>query len=385
MKINIIVAYADNYVIGHDNKMPWYYKEDLEYFKRITTHVKDLTKQNVVIMGSKTYLSLPNPLKNRINIVITSNPSKFKNDPTHNQHSNLYFVDSLGNAMEICNDYYKNKLIEEVFIIGGAEIYKYYCTSFYIRYLNKVYITRIHRAIDGDKHFYKMTDSLFYISVKKSQLHEEIEYQVLQYDTTYKHPEETYYEKLSGMLKDENIVIHNQNSYYNSFDFNVKIDLTKSFPIFTPLKDKCRESINKMMIYLKNDKLIKLMEKIIHKESTYINLLDVEPFDSTYFFYESQKNLSCHVVQKKGNILADVLYNILFSSLLLHILSKLMNYKPYILKYECVTVFFNKKKESIVQNLILNELSILPILEIKDRNQQSITDFNTEDLILLGL
>ena len=68
MEIKFIVAQSKNRVIGNNNTIPWYVPEDLKRFR-------DLTLHSIVVMGRKTFESLPNgPLKNRINIVITNNP-----------------------------------------------------------------------------------------------------------------------------------------------------------------------------------------------------------------------------------------------------------------------------------------------------------------------
>ena len=64
--MNLIVLFNDKNVIGNDNKIPWYIPEDLKLFQKIT-------KNHIIVMGRKTFESLPNgPLKNRINIVITN-------------------------------------------------------------------------------------------------------------------------------------------------------------------------------------------------------------------------------------------------------------------------------------------------------------------------
>ena len=73
MKINVIVAHSDDQVIGYNNTLPWSYKEDLRYFKSITTTTDDPLKKNIIIFGYNTYETLnKKPLKDRINIIITS-------------------------------------------------------------------------------------------------------------------------------------------------------------------------------------------------------------------------------------------------------------------------------------------------------------------------
>ena len=105
MKINMIFARAANGVIGKDGVMPWHLPEDLAHFKR-------LTQGWPVIMGRKTWDSLParfRPLPGRTNIVITRQ--------TGWQETGAQPAPSLAHALELC------KASSEVWIIGGAQIY----------------------------------------------------------------------------------------------------------------------------------------------------------------------------------------------------------------------------------------------------------------------
>ncbi len=105
MKVNMIFARAANGVIGKDGVMPWHLPEDLAHFKR-------LTQGWPVIMGRKTWDSLPprfRPLPGRTNIVITRQ--------TDWQTTGAQSASSLAHALELC------KASAEVWIIGGAQIY----------------------------------------------------------------------------------------------------------------------------------------------------------------------------------------------------------------------------------------------------------------------
>ena len=79
--MRLIVAFNKQGVIGVNNDLPWHLKDDLRRFQK-------LTKNNIVVMGRKTYESLPKrPLPNRINVVITSTPNQYENKES------LYFID----------------------------------------------------------------------------------------------------------------------------------------------------------------------------------------------------------------------------------------------------------------------------------------------------
>jgi dihydrofolate reductase len=125
-EIIVIVAVAKNNVIGKDNRMPWHNKEDLERFK-------SLTLNHTVIMGRKTFLSLPiKPLPRRENIVLSRNNFKF---------DNVIVKESLDEAI----NHSKNKM---VFIIGGSSVYEES-----MKFANKLEITKIDKEYEGDTFF----------------------------------------------------------------------------------------------------------------------------------------------------------------------------------------------------------------------------------------
>ena len=112
-KVSLILACTLNGGIGYNGKIPWYIPSDLKKFRAITTKCVDENKINAVIMGRKTWESLSKPLANRLNIVITSNKYyKVENE-------NVIVVHSIIAALYCANKPY----IENIFIIGGANIY----------------------------------------------------------------------------------------------------------------------------------------------------------------------------------------------------------------------------------------------------------------------
>jgi len=383
MKINIIVAYSDNYVIGDDDKIPWNYKEDLKYFYKITTITDDSNKKNVVIMGYNTYNSLPViKLKNRVNIVITS--KSFNNDTSD---QDLYFVDSMGSSMELCQKLLMNNTIEKIFIIGGEKIYKYYFTSYYYRFLDKVYITRIHKNYDGNKFFYGLEEKFYYIDIKKSINNHELEYRVLQYNNEFINPEMKYLTHLNKLIK---IGTNNFDKILNKevlsfFEFNLNINLYQYFPLFSMIKNNKNIILEQMLKFIKNDGIKIYIDKIINKESNYINLIDIQPFNSIYYFNFHDDYLSCNVNHTKGNLLHDVLNNIIFSSLVVTFISKLLNLKPFIIKYNCIYNYVFNSDISNIEKIILNTPDVLPLLNIINNNQKNIEDFKISDLEFLGL
>lgn len=128
--LSIIVAVAQNDVIGGDNKLLWHVSNDLKRFKEITSG-------HTMIMGRKTFESLPGVLPNRHHIIITRDENYTVNNPS---------VEVIHNIDEIINRF-KNTS-EEAFIIGGGEIYKQV-----IHNVDKVYLTKIHKDFIGDTKF----------------------------------------------------------------------------------------------------------------------------------------------------------------------------------------------------------------------------------------
>ncbi len=127
--LSMIVAHADNRVIGKDNDMPWYLPADLAYFKKTT-----LGKP--IIMGRKTYESIGRPLPGRKNIVI-SRDDEYRAE-------GVEVVGSVEAALALVSD------VEEVMVIGGGAIYKHCLPA-----AQRLYITHIDANIVGDTYFPK--------------------------------------------------------------------------------------------------------------------------------------------------------------------------------------------------------------------------------------
>lgn len=134
MDFNIITCINNNNAIGINNKLLYHIKEDLQYFKNLTIN-------NVVIMGRKTYESLNKPLKNRINIIITHDKNY------HIDYDNCYVVHSLDECIELCNKDFNNL---EKFIIGGAKIYEEFLK---LNLVKNIYLTKVNDFKNGDAYF----------------------------------------------------------------------------------------------------------------------------------------------------------------------------------------------------------------------------------------
>lgn len=133
--ISLIVAKAKNNAIGKDNDLLWKIKDDLKQFKQLTSH-------HVVIHGRKSFESIGKPLPNRTNIIVTRNKSY--------EAKGAFVCTSLDEAIHLA------KLLEhhhEIFIVGGAEIYR---QSMPI--VNRMYISEVYADFpDADVFFPEVT------------------------------------------------------------------------------------------------------------------------------------------------------------------------------------------------------------------------------------
>jgi dihydrofolate reductase len=130
--VSIVVATAQNNVIGNDNDLIWHLPADLKHFKSVTSG-------SSILMGRKTYESIGRPLPKRENIIIT-------------RQADLTIEGCVvANSLQEAIDKAKS---EEVFIIGGGEIYKQA-----IEIADKIYLTKIHQDFEGDTVFPEIDSS----------------------------------------------------------------------------------------------------------------------------------------------------------------------------------------------------------------------------------
>ncbi|WDE12367.1 type 3 dihydrofolate reductase [Thalassomonas haliotis] len=126
-RLSLIVACADNNIIGKDNQMPWHLPADLAYFKKTT-----LGKP--IIMGRKTYESIGRPLPGRQNIVISRNPDF--------SAEGVDVVTCVDQALALAGG------VEEIMVIGGGAIYSHCLPA-----ATRLYVTHIKAGIEGDTRF----------------------------------------------------------------------------------------------------------------------------------------------------------------------------------------------------------------------------------------
>ncbi|MDM1044156.1 dihydrofolate reductase [Myroides sp. 1354] len=126
--ITLIAAIAENRVLGKDNAIIWHLPDDFKHFKTLTSH-------HYIIMGRKTFESFPKPLPNRTHVIITRQQD-------YAVPENCIVVHSLREALTLTQNE------EEVFVIGGGEIYHQA-----LEHADQLELTQIHASFDGDAFF----------------------------------------------------------------------------------------------------------------------------------------------------------------------------------------------------------------------------------------
>jgi dihydrofolate reductase len=144
--ISIVVAMAQNRTIGINNTLPWRCPEDLKHFKA-------LTMGHHMVMGRKTFDSIGKPLPGRTTIVVTRDHEL--------KIEGCLIAHSLEEALAACEG------DEEIFIVGGAELYAQALPS-----ADKLYITEIRQDVKGDAHFPEF-DKTEWVEVARQKCHQE--------------------------------------------------------------------------------------------------------------------------------------------------------------------------------------------------------------------
>ena len=133
LPVAIVVAVADNGVIGRGNALPWDLPDDLQHFKRTTMG-------RPIIMGRKTFESIGRPLPGRLNIILTRDDAW--------QAAGVSVATSIDQAIDIAEGQALIDGADSVMVIGGAEVYRQA-----LPFTSRVFLTRVHGKVHGDAFF----------------------------------------------------------------------------------------------------------------------------------------------------------------------------------------------------------------------------------------
>lgn len=266
--------------IGKNSCIPWHFPHDMNFFYKKTIH-------HVVIMGRKTFESLQcKPLNNRINIIVSTSmfqenetrTSKIIDDKNqnncneHNKKNNekktLFYTCSLINALKIVEQYFKEN---NIFIIGGTQLY---LEASLLKQFKGSYITTIYTIdkidiyqCDTKINFEKITHSCIPNHIEEYQHNQFIK---LSFDFYEKYPENLescdyqYFQLVNEIIAqntEENTKLENEEintttrigrngSVLSLFSYQMKFDLTKSFPILTSKKMYWKGIVEELLFFL---------------------------------------------------------------------------------------------------------------------------------------
>lgn len=172
MTLTLIACVDAENGIGKAGTLPWHVPEDMQFFRDITTFVHVASKKNAVIMGRKTWESIPEkfrPLSQRWNIVVSSTQK--------GEHDGAYFVPSVEAAIECA----KTLDAETMFIIGGSSLYAYALEHLFV---DEMYITHLSDTFACDIFFPEYNKQAFHIDTILTGSSNNIAYKILLYTNT---------------------------------------------------------------------------------------------------------------------------------------------------------------------------------------------------------
>ncbi len=239
MEIWIIVAFTCQYGIGFQNKIPWYYKEDLQHFKKLTTG-------NAVIMGRKTYESIGHPLPSRHNIVVSSTD-----------------IDGVKTVRTIEDGvaYAQSLNVKYLWVCGGAMIYDYFMNNYTIDGFS---ITEIpYQKCDT---FIK-TDIYEYLINYKKQFKTKIRGNDIiirmysRHNITYRTVDDDYLDLITRIMDNGERRETRNGETLSVFSEKISVDLRKGFPLLTTKKMFYNGIIHELLWFIKGNTDSRILEE----------------------------------------------------------------------------------------------------------------------------
>jgi dihydrofolate reductase/thymidylate synthase len=440
---NIILAHDNQFGIGKDNDIPWFFSSDMRHFKTLTTSENFLTPQNIVIMGRKTMETIPNHyLKDRVNIVISKS---IINNTANNK--NIIIVDSFTEALKKAYTYNG-----DVWVIGGSYVYN---VAFKHQDLNKIYITNINGNFNCDVFVkipeYKINKKY---SIKEKDTNTNIIYNIDFIEATPLYSsEQQYLILLKDIIQYGNKRQTRNAIVYSDFSREITFNVSKYFPLLTTKKMFFKGIVEELLFFIRGDtntlnlseKGIKIWEgntsqEFLNKMNLDYKVGDMGPmygYQWRYFgkpynennggvdqlinlineiktnptsrrllmtdfnpqqanegvlypchslilqFYVNNDYISVKMYQRSADLFLGLPFNIASTTLLLYIIGKLTNLKP-----EKVSItlgdchIYECHLEAVKEQLSRNPLE-LPTLEIPDfKNLEDVEKSEYKDYVL---
>lgn len=254
---DIIVAASKDNIIGVNNDIPWDYKEDIKYFRKITSQ----GDKNIIIMGYKTWESIGRILPNRINIVINrESKSEFEK-----VKENLYYSNDFNVLIQKINKDYKEY---NTFVIGGEKIYRealnhYGCDKIYFTRINKKLVVK-DEFKESIRRFPLLTNNYKLLEVNKGE-NKDLEFRI--YEKVYSNHEELQYLlHVKNILDTEDVYKERTGTGIKSkFGIHMTYDISKHIPLLTTKRVFSRGIIEELLWFLRGETDNKILqEKNVH-------------------------------------------------------------------------------------------------------------------------
>lgn len=256
-KFNIIVAYSKNKGIGYNNTLPWpKIKKDMSRFVNITTNTSNKEKINAVIMGRKTWDSIPDkfrPFKNRLNIIISGNPLIKEYEKKHNT---VKVFDSFESAHKYTS--FDNN-IETIYAIGGEQLYG---STINNNNLDKIIVTELDLDCKADKFFPDFDQHKFSVIEDEQFTENNINMRF----KTFKNQQNILSEEYQYINLINDILINGEekstrNALVKSvFGVTHVFDLQKGFPLLTTKKVSLDNILKELTFFIRGDTDSKILE-----------------------------------------------------------------------------------------------------------------------------
>lgn len=235
-----VVAFCKERGLGKDNRLVWNIPEDRRHFRRLTEH-------GIVIMGHNTFKSLGAPLKNRLNVVFTTNIAEFSEDKS------VAYVSALSELWEVLDTHAFN--YPKVFVIGGTQIYK-----LLYEHLSEIYVTQIDKVFDTDTQFPDITGDFVMTNASKKHWSEgeECAYRFLRYvrkDKSAWACADKEYLGLARRVLSGGEVRPNRTGIdtVSCFGEQISFDISKTVPLLTTKRMAWKSCIEELLWFMRGD------------------------------------------------------------------------------------------------------------------------------------
>lgn len=250
----ISVAVSKNLVIGSNSNIPWKIRKDLEYFKQ-------LTDGHIILMGRKTYESLPRRLSNRYHVVLSSQQHDSQLSPT----SDVFFSDNLDDCLAKVYNMMELSADKKCFIIGGSSLFQQFSP-----HVSKLYVTHVDKYIKGDTYFFP-SENLSMVEMKERfwDDHEKCYVTMLEYvwnkEQTNSHDAE-YVRMLQDIIKNGKLRSDRTGTGTKGvFGRQLRFDLKDSIPILSTKLTAWKACLKELLWFMRGDTNAKhLQEQGVH-------------------------------------------------------------------------------------------------------------------------